>query len=140
MKKYPHVSSRILITFLAAILVSLLQIDKSTSLVAQSLPLTGHENFLISLTNAATLTSKFRNTNPTATVWGEYFGKDAVQAILNQGGAVGIRIYYGTNNIGTPVLVLVGVNSNGQDLKAGPLDESGFPCPPLCDSSKTLSH
>jgi len=138
--KHSNIFSRVVIAFLAAILVSLLQLDKSALLVAQSLPLTGHENFSISLSDAKTLTANFRNANPNAAVWGEYFGKDALQTVLNQAGADGIRIYYGTKSDGIPVLVLVGVNSNGQDLTAGPLMEEGYPCPPICDSTKTLSH
>lgn len=62
----------------------------------------------------------------------EFFGRDAIQKILDQYDCVGIRIYYGQESDGTPVLVLMGVESQGKDLEMGPRLEKGLPCPPYC--------
>ena len=101
---------------------------------------TGQENHSITLTEAATLTRNFRTTAPSNTVLGEFFGRDAIFGILNQTGAVGVRIYYGKKDDGTPVLVLVGVTAEGQDLTGGPLAEIGYPCPPICPGGSALKQ
>ena len=107
--------------------------------------LDGHENHLISLTQAIELTHNFQSTkmlntaaSDTALVVAEYFGRDAIAALLAQSDCVGIRIYYGRKDTGVPVLVLVSVNAKGDDMTDGLLEEIGFPCPPICPSTKTL--
>lgn len=136
----PH-SHRLAVVFLTAILVSLVCPDRHTgTLHCQTLmlrqQLTGHENHFITLADATALTMNFKMSVSAGTITGEYFGKDAIQAVLNQPNVVGLRIYYGRKNNGTPALVVVGVDANAKDLLVGPLLEDGFPCPPICDTSR----
>lgn len=127
------------IGFCCLVLLFFLQVDPITRGHAQ-MQYTGQENNLITLSTAIKLTQNFQATATPSTVFGEYFGKTIFMSILNQSGCVGIRIYYGKKDDGTPVLVLVGVDANGHDLTAGLLGEIGTPCPPYCDSTHTLSH
>ena len=116
-------------------------LDTQTSARYQtSQQFTGHENHSISLSDATTLTRNFRATAPSNAVLCEFFGRDAVLGILNQTSAVGLRIYYGKKDDGTPVLVLVGVTAEGQDLTGGPLAEIGYPCPPICPGGSVLNQ
>jgi len=138
--KHPRYSHLKMIAFSSIIALFFIPVKESNNLLAQSLPLTGHEVQSISLSDAVTLTRNFRISSPSTTVYGEYFSKDAIQGMLAQTAAVGIRVYYGRKSDGTPVLVLVAVNANGQDMSAGLLTEDGLPCPPICDTTKTLSR
>ena len=101
----------------------------------------GHESHTISLQYAVALTRNFRHAagNNEHTILGEYFGKDALIATLNQERCTGLRIYYGKKDDGTPALVLIGVDQSGSDMTTGLVLEFGFPCPPYCDTIKALT-
>jgi hypothetical protein len=47
---------------------------------------------------------------------GESFNRDAIAALLNADGAVGIRIYLGRDDSGLVRLVLMPVNKDGEDI------------------------
>ena len=128
------------VAIISVIMLSLLNPVRSGASTAETPQITGHENHNITLADAAALTANFRASAPQNAVLGEYFGRDAVQTLLNAGGSVGVRIYYGRKTDGTPVLVLVGVNENGQDLTAAGVMEYGYPCPPVCDYNSPLTH
>jgi hypothetical protein len=83
----------------------------------------------ISLAAAAAMTKDYRDANPGALLGG-FFGKDALQAILNQPECVGIRHYYALDN-GAPTLVLVGAKANQDDMINGELADSALPNPPF---------
>jgi len=87
----------------------------------------------IPINEAATLTRDFRNTRdqliknvrldsslkiPTA----ETFNRDAFAVLLNQKDAQGIRIYYGRGKNGEVRLVMVPVDSKGEDIVVKLLD------------------
>ncbi len=110
------------------------------NLFAQQTTLTGQENNSITLSTAVKLTKNFQATAAPSTEISEYFGKTIFQFILSQDGCIGVRIYYGKKDDGNPALVLVGVNASGQDMTAGTIGELGFPCPPYCDTTKTLGQ
>jgi hypothetical protein len=101
---------------------------------------TGQEDHSISLDDALGLTKRFRDsfTKPPY-FWGAYFGKEAVQAILDQEGCVGIRVYNAQSASGSLNYVLVGVDSSGEDLEDGELAEHGQGCPPFCASHSKLA-
>lgn len=100
----------------------------------------GHEDHIITLEQGTRLTRNFRE-NPTApTVNAGYFGRDCIVRILEQNGCVGIRMYYGRNDDGSPCLVLVGVDNTGEDLYNGTLAEFYYPCPPFCPQSSPLKQ
>ena len=73
----------------------------------------GSEGAAIDSATAAKWTKTYRDANPAA-IQSRFFGKEILQAILNQPGCVGIRFYYG--NDGTvPQLLAVGANSAEND-------------------------
>lgn len=100
---------------------------------------TGEEDHSITLEEASYLTANYQEQASLDQVTAEYFGKEALIAILQQKGAVGLRIYYGMDDYGTSKLVLVGVNSNGDDMTDGLLAERGNICPPLCSKQNELN-
>lgn len=97
----------------------------------------GTEGTFISLRNGAELTGKFRDTYPNQ-IKAMYFGKDKLQALLDQTDAMGIRIYFGLNTEGKMELVLVGADSNEDDILEKILD-SGWGCPANCSSTNLLN-
>ena len=90
---------------------------------------TGNENHSISLLAASELTANYRTNHPSA-VKGFYFSQSAIQAILDQSDCVGIRIYFGEDELENPQLVICGVKANEDDLDEGLLAEFGIACPP----------
>jgi len=93
---------------------------------------TGNEDHDIMLGDAAALTRNFRERAGKDAIKGGFFGQAALQQLLDQEGVVGIRYYYGQENDGRPVLVLVGVDATGNDLIEGFILERSVPCPPYC--------
>ncbi len=102
------------------------------------MPLPEKQNQTISLAEASKLTAKYRSTSPTSSK-AQMFWKNEVQKILDQQSCVSLRCYFGTKDDGTPCLILVGADADGNDLESGPLVEDGLPCPPFCPSSSSLS-
>lgn len=92
---------------------------------------TGHEDHNFPLEEAARWTAKYRRENPGA-ITAHFFGKDAIQEILNQDTCVGIRIYYALDDQGQKQLIIVGTDANENDLYNGIIAERSFPCPPYC--------
>ena len=135
---------RDLVTFLSIILLSFVyqpvraQLQSVQSSEIRSFD--GHENHIVSLDYAASLTENFRMTADSTMkgVLGEFFGKDALVGALNQKNCTGLRIYYGKKDDGTPALVLVGVDKSGNDLTAGLVLEDGYICPPWCGVENSL--
>ncbi|MES2140924.1 MAG: hypothetical protein V4511_14550 [Bacteroidota bacterium] len=99
---------------------------------------TGKENHAITLEEAAVWTSNYRAANAGATK-GHFYGKDAIQAIINQTGCVGIRIYYAIDNYGAKQLIIVGANTSENDLYTGLLAERSIPCPTRCGVTNPLN-
>jgi hypothetical protein len=105
---------------------------------------TGKEAHSISLTAASELTSNYRASLSAedSPIIGGYFGGEAISAILAQDGCVGIRYYYGLDESGTspvPVIVIVGVDDNCNDMSDGLLAEMSVCCPPVCSASNPLN-
>lgn len=99
---------------------------------------TGNEDHDIPLATAAEWTANYRSANPGATK-GHYFGKDEIDAVLNQQDCVGIRIYYALNDSGSKELVIVGVKANEDDMDGGLILDRSIKCPPTCGSSNSLN-
>lgn len=85
------------------------------------------------------------------------FEKSQVQALLNQTGCVGLRAYFGmydhdpsvpADRQGKIVLVLCGVDENGDDLNLLPGDpasgqiilQEGQLCPPFCKAHSQINN
>lgn len=97
----------------------------------------GKEGGEIPLATAAEMTAAYRAQNPNETL-AHYFGKDIILQILAQEKCVGIRIYYGLNRDGGKELILVGVDSQENDLTDFVADMS-LPCPKACSTSNALN-
>lgn len=100
---------------------------------------TGKEDHSITLADAAAMTKKYRAQMPTGAKLGGFFGKDAIQAILDQSDCVGIRYYYGLNANNEQVLILTGVNKSEDDLYQGELAEQSLSCPDRCSTPNPLN-
>ena len=96
-------------------------------------------SFNIDLTSACALTANYRKSAPAGAINAELFSKEAVQEILDQRACVGLRIYYGLDDNGVQHLVLVGTDTEGEDLYNGQLREMGIPCPPDCSTDSPLN-
>lgn len=71
---------------------------------------------------------------------GGVFARSAFDKILGQPGVVGIRYYYAQNDNDAPTLVLVGVDSRGQDMVMGAIMERSLECPPWCGGGSALGN
>jgi hypothetical protein len=84
----------------------------------------------------------------------QFIGKDLLGDILNQPGCIGLRMFYGLNELGLRTLVLVGVDEQGKSITSiSQIDIIGHiskkpaiiagtdkACPPVCpDSGSTFS-
>lgn len=70
---------------------------------------------------------------------GGMFYRDVFDKILAQKGCVGLRYYYAKTDDGTPTLVVVGVDSSGNDMTSAAVAERTYPCPPFCDNQTSLT-
>ena len=68
---------------------------------------TGAEDHAIALEEAALLTHNYQAANE-AGIKSHFFGRQAIEKILEQDGAVGVRVYYGLDDEGMQHLVMVG--------------------------------
>lgn len=108
-----------------------------------------HTGTSINLSAAATLTAAFRTsiTDPITEIidstipQAHFVGKDTLQELLDQSGTVAIRIYKGRDaeNDDKLCLVMLGVDSNGDDMSEGLILEKFDNCPPYCASSNSLN-
>lgn len=97
----------------------------------------GNEGEPISLEQGAELTSRYRINHPNS-IKGAAVGRTHVEALLAQSDCRGIRIYLGESPEGKTEFVLVGVDSNGNDILELIIDKL-FPCPYNCGSSNPLN-
>jgi hypothetical protein len=99
---------------------------------------TGHENHDIPIADAAVMTKLYRSSVPTGSRKGGFFSNDAIQSLLT-GAAVGIRYYHGINSRGEPVIILIGVDANENDITTGNVLEFAIPCPNQCGANNVLN-
>ena len=86
-------------------------------------------------------------------VLAHFMGRNLIEAILAQPGVVGIRMFHALNEIGLKQLVLVGVDTNGDNIinyteisengeivkKKGIVADRTRNCPPYCGDSGTVT-
>lgn len=99
---------------------------------------TGQEDHSIELAEAASLTKRYRQSNP-GEVLGGFFGRDAIESILAQEGCVGIRYYNAENTSGEHTLVLVGCDAAQNDILPGVVLDLAKPIPPYGGNSNQLN-
>lgn len=100
---------------------------------------TGNENHDIPLSTASQWTKNYREASGSGATLAHFFGKAAIQAILNQPNCVGIRMYYALDPDGKKQLILVGTDAAENDLVNGLLAERSTACPPICSNSNPLN-
>jgi hypothetical protein len=64
---------------------------------------------------------------------GGSFDRAAIDKILAQPGCARLRFYHGKNEDGTPAMILVGIDAEGNDMAKGCIMDTMQPCPPFCD-------
>lgn len=92
---------------------------------------TGEENHAITTAEALTFIKQFREYFGPEAAPGVFFDKQAVQAILHQPHAVGMRYYYGADAFDQTQLVLVGTDARRNDLLKGEPLKLSIANPPL---------
>ena len=85
---------------------------------------TGTEGESIDHKLAGEWTRNYRKANP-GEIQGHFFGHTILESILTQKGCVGIRMYYALDDNQERHLVLVGVDTDGNDLLHGPTAADG---------------
>lgn len=90
----------------------------------------GTEGEFITMEEALALSGNYRRQNEGG-VYAHFFGAEKLQALLNQEGAVGIRIYLGQDNNGVSKLALFATDADERNMEGLILDV-GSPCPPYC--------
>ena len=100
----------------------------------------GKEGEKITLETAKGQTANYRTQMPKDGIKGHFFGKDILQAILNQSGAEGIRMYHGIDDDNTQVLILVAADANEDDMVTGIIADRSVLCPPRCGSRGGLNE
>jgi len=98
----------------------------------------GNEGSVISLSDGSVLTKRYRDNNPDSGK-GVFYGRAHIEAILAQSGCKGIRMYFATEADGSQTVVLVGADSNGDDL-LNVVIENGTKCPVTCGSTNVLNN
>lgn len=96
---------------------------------------TGNEGEFVTLQDAARWTSNYRSSQNFDGVKAAFYGSTKLNTLINQRGCKGLRIYKGIDDAGLPVMVLVGVDANGNDITANFVLERGVGCPPNCDGN-----
>ena len=93
----------------------------------------------ITLAQGAQWCENFRDEFPLE-VKAFHYSKNIIESVLNQSGCTGIRIYNALNEDKDRCVVIVGVDSNGNDLTQGHILDRGEKCPPICPSDSPLNR
>jgi hypothetical protein len=99
----------------------------------------GNEGKVVSLEEAAIWTANFRNSIQPGETIAHFIGKNKLLELLEQENCVGVRIYYGLDEIGEKNLVFVGTDEDENDLVDGVILEFAVKCPPKCSEKNDLN-
>jgi len=102
-------------------------------------PLDPRRDHRISLADAAEQTRRARQGGAYRKGDSSAFNAKPVLELLTQPGCVGLRIYKGRDEAGEDSMVLVGVDTDGNDMTKGVLLNLSFPCPPYCPDDDALN-
>lgn len=112
----------------------------SPPLTAKSLYNRGEVSHEISLEEAANLTARYQESLQPGQPKGGFFGKNAIQKLLDYPECAGLRCFFGAQKDGKRVIVMLCVDKFGVDLFYGPMVELSTWCPPICGSPNLLKH
>ena len=99
----------------------------------------GKEGEIVTLSDAAGWTEAYRNTIQQGVRIAHFFGREKLEAILDQEDCMGIRIYHGLDENGKKVLVLVGAKADENDMVDGVIVEKSIACPSKCSQNNRLN-
>ena len=102
------------------------------------MPLPTKYNQITTLADAGKYARNFRQANPSASRSAGFF-KEYVEQVIDQAGCVAMRCYYVQKDDGSPAVVLVGVDADGNDMTGGVLAELPWLCPPWCPATNPLN-
>lgn len=100
---------------------------------------TGNEGKVITLSEASDWTAAYRATISQGDTLAHFFGRDNLEAILDQEGCMGIRIYYAIDEPSSQALVLVGADAAENDMENGVIVDKSVKCPPMCGNGSKLN-
>lgn len=104
------------------------------------MPFPPKQDHRIPLAAAAAMTRRYREEVGKGRQIAEMFPRDAIESLLAQQGAQGIRFYFGRGEQGGRLhLIGVAVDAEGNDMTSGVLIDLGFPCPPVCGGDDPLN-
>ena len=98
----------------------------------------GTEGEFIPMSEATAMTSAYQ-TGGNGDVKGGFLGKDKINQLLEQSGAMGIRIYFAEDENGHKTVALAAADADENDITALVLDK-WKPCPPRCGNSNGLNN
>lgn len=102
----------------------------------------GSDSGPIDLSLAKSWIENFRNSNDVNNIRSHYFGRNVIDDIFLQPNCTGLRIYYALKDNSEKVLIIVGVDSDGnnmlpisQTVTEGEniLADYSWPCPTVCN-------
>ncbi|MHC5310945.1 hypothetical protein ACYSNM_12945 [Myroides sp. LJL116] len=100
--------------------------------------ITSKSGEVITLEKAIKYVSLFQEKNPEA-IKSYFVGVEKLQELLKQDNCIGMRIYPGINEQTDKTnLVLVGVDTRGNDISEGVILEELIICPPFCSVENSL--
>ena len=123
---------RATLAVMSIVLVAIVIAVTSAVSTANRTMFTGDEHHQVTANQAARWTADYQKSMGDGQLVAGYFGKNIFDKILKQEDAVGIRIYKAKHDNGDEVLVLVGVDTKGDDIVTGVVGENILPCPPFC--------
>ena len=95
----------------------------------------------ISKNDAKTLIQRYKTTYGDTIKRAFVFDKSLIESVINESTEVdGVRIYMGLKEDDEQCVVVVGVNSNGEDLTDNTIIEMATPCPSYCDPSSYFNQ
>ena len=93
----------------------------------------------ISHGQAAALTARYRDSMLAGQPKGGFFGKKAVQRLLDEPECRGLRFFYGANRDGQRVIVIMCTDRYGAEMLHGPKIDLSGGCPPFCGPGNPLN-
>ena len=97
----------------------------------------GNEGEMIVIKDASAMAENFRSNFPDQKK-AFFYGRNKIEELLNQTGAMGIRIYFGYNGASELQLILVAANEDTDDNLNNILD-TGIGCPDICGPDNALN-
>ncbi len=89
---------------------------------------------------AAELTARYQESLQPGQPKGGFFGKQAIQKLLDHPECAGLRFCFGAQQDGKRVIVISCTDKSGAELLHGPMVELSTSCPPFCGWPNLLSH